>query len=97
MEAWPLQKKTNIYFTLPRCSHALLRTVDPRAWHTFFFLYWSKVTLNGMDTIHGAPFCLGNTVGKQALIGVEPISKGGGIVSQMSFYVSIEMILIGWK
>jgi hypothetical protein len=50
-----------------------------------------------MDTIHGAPFCLGNTVGKQALIGVEPISKGGGIVSQMSFYVSIEMILIGWK
>jgi hypothetical protein len=28
------QKKTNIYFTLPLCSHALLRTVDPRAWHT---------------------------------------------------------------
>jgi hypothetical protein len=28
------RKKTNIYFTLPRCSLALLRTVNPRAWHT---------------------------------------------------------------
>jgi hypothetical protein len=27
-------KKTNIYFTLPLCSHALLRTVNPRTWHT---------------------------------------------------------------